>query len=114
RDQARNFSARAEDRPAARRVLGVVGGDDVEIATIVAAEAEAGHELRRHVGDRVELARRREARDAAARRERDEDATRLVDRKTVGGLPFGILANTRRFDAVPSSAMSCASTTPAL
>ena len=49
RRQTGDVAVRAEDRAASLRVVGIVGADDVEIAQINAAEAEAGHCARRHL-----------------------------------------------------------------
>src|SRR5947208_3427389 len=83
-NQARHVCARAKNGPAAVRAFAVPTRRDVEVAPVRAAEAEARHERR---GDRehvLEPAVGAEARDAAARAERDPHPARLVDGEAVG------------------------------
>src|SRR5262245_58843100 len=72
-----------EDRAPARRVVGVVGGHDVEVLAVGAAEAEARDERGGHVDANVESSLGREALDASAVDNGDPYASVLVDREAI-------------------------------
>src|SRR5262245_9038400 len=92
--QAGDLAPRAEDRAAARTTARVVRGHDVEIAQVVAAEAQARDHAGGHVDPALGPAVREEALRAASPVARDPHAALDIHGETVG--PFGRDGRQRR------------------
>src|SRR5439155_14092697 len=112
--QARHVCAREKNGAAAVRALAVAAGGDVEVAPVRAAEAEARHERRGHRQHALEPAVGAEARDAAPPGPSATHTPPASSTASPSGLPRGMRAKTRRLTPRPSSARSCARTTPSL
>src|SRR5262245_47376467 len=87
RDQPGEFGPGPEDGPAAGGLLPIARRDDVEVAAVRPAEAEARDEGRRNVDEAFQTTGRIEARQGTPLAEGHPDAARLVDGEAVGVPP---------------------------